>query len=706
MRKTGRIKLSGALALGIALCCGGNADADRISFEVGDLAYPDFAEIVAAPLADAGFGDDANASLAQTLTVTNTFDAGAIYIPYRTDLNGGSNDWSMTVRIVEVADITASNFVAVSTNYSGTFTFPNIGGTVSLATIELDTPVTLTTGVGYAIEVVEENGADFNPGWEWMRPTAEAYAGGVMYEDGLIKNDGARDLSLAVSSTPPPTARDDEYILPYGVSSTNVAAPGVLVNDVGFDSAVLVTNLSFGSLTFNADGSFSCSGLVNGSNTFSYAVVSGSVTSAPATVLLFATLAAEIPIAVDDAYSMDLAFADEITGNVLNNDTNLSVALEMFAALVDTNSLSGTVNLSSDGAFVYTPSESFTGTDSFTYVAYTVAATSEVATVTLLVEDTSDLYMGIDDFESYDNSASVDVTAIPAALLNWDPGGSGQIEIQDRNDGQVLKVGWKSSSYRGAVSETNVFSGIASTNVEYWLYAELEMAAVTSDGHFGVTRNSSHSISSGERGDYAAGVRFTDDGVGTLALYALTGGDSSTDVLLGSGYPEDTPLGVWLNINSAANTYDIYVGDTGAPGTLGTQVGTNIAFTAGPAELSTLIASAKSAMYVDNIMRIDPNAFAPAENLPATIIGSGVSVVGDTLQLTIGLDADADASAYWPIATDNLGIGTWVHVAHSDAPDGTFAVTDLSVASGDATTKVIYVKTTNTVEFIRIENNQ
>ncbi|MDF7809151.1 DNRLRE domain-containing protein [Pontiellaceae bacterium B12219] len=185
------------------------AYADTIT-TYGKADYPGTAEVVTVPADDASFGDDANESLAQTFTVDTEFLAQRIYLPYENDSNGNM-DWSMTVTIFEVADVEASTLEAGTIVYSGTFTFPatSPSDADTTAQIDLTTPIVLAASVGtsgYAIQITESSGADFNPGWEWLRPTDDAYAGGVMYEDGVIKNNGDRDLSFAISSIPgPPT---------------------------------------------------------------------------------------------------------------------------------------------------------------------------------------------------------------------------------------------------------------------------------------------------------------------------------------------------------------------------------------------------------------------------------------------------------------------------------------------------------------------
>ena len=68
---------------------------------------------------------------------------------------------------------------------------------------------------------------------------------------------------------------------------------------------------------------------------------------------------------------------------VLGNDDNGGAAIT--AALVKTTS-HGTLSLSSNGAFTYTPNTGYSGTDTFTYQAVNSVGKSNVATVTLTVQ--------------------------------------------------------------------------------------------------------------------------------------------------------------------------------------------------------------------------------------------------------------------------------------------------------------------------------
>jgi VCBS repeat-containing protein len=90
------------------------------------------------------------------------------------------------------------------------------------------------------------------------------------------------------------------------------------------------------------------------------------------------------PLAVADSYStnQNSQLVVSATG-VLGNDTDPES--QPLAAIIDTNPAHGSVSLNSDGGFTYTPTPSFTGTDSYTYHASDGTLNSNVATVSITV---------------------------------------------------------------------------------------------------------------------------------------------------------------------------------------------------------------------------------------------------------------------------------------------------------------------------------
>src|SRR5207248_1572260 len=132
--------------------------------------------------------------------------------------------------------------------------------------------------------------------------------------------------------------------------------------------AVLVSGPTHGTLTFKSDGSFvyTPSTHYSGSDSFTYQAFDGTTTSSTATVSL--TITNATPAAVNDHYSILSSGTATITAanGLLANDTDDDDSLT--ASLVSGPS-HGTLSLSSDGSFTYTPGGGFSTSDSFTYHA-------------------------------------------------------------------------------------------------------------------------------------------------------------------------------------------------------------------------------------------------------------------------------------------------------------------------------------------------
>lgn len=94
------------------------------------------------------------------------------------------------------------------------------------------------------------------------------------------------------------------------------------------------------------------------------------------------------PVAADDSYSV--AGGQELTvpaPGVLGNDSDPDG--DPLVAAIDSGPSHGTLTLSGDGSFAYSPSPGFSGNDSFAYTASDDHAQSPVATVTIQVLETT-----------------------------------------------------------------------------------------------------------------------------------------------------------------------------------------------------------------------------------------------------------------------------------------------------------------------------
>ena len=110
-------------------------------------------------------------------------------------------------------------------------------------------------------------------------------------------------------------------------------APGVLGNDTDVDgatlTAVLVTGPSHGTLTLNANGSFTYTPAANynGADSFTYRANDGPASRTLATVTLTITAVNDAPVAVNDSYTTneDTPLTVAAPG-VLGNDTDVDSA--------------------------------------------------------------------------------------------------------------------------------------------------------------------------------------------------------------------------------------------------------------------------------------------------------------------------------------------------------------------------------------------
>src|SRR3990172_1455718 len=206
-------------------------------------------------------------------------------------------------------------------------------------------------------------------------------------------NDGALDSNVAnVSITvslpnSPPDAVNDSY----STAEDNVLAidtPGVLVNDVDPDgdplTARFVHGPGLGTLNLNHDGSFSYTPNANyhGEVSFTYKASDGQYDSNVATVTVIVTPVNDAPLADNQA---------------LTTEENTPKAIILSAYDVDNDPLTYTVidkprHGTLGGAapnLLYTPLAGYHGPDSFTFRVNDGIANSNLATVSITVNDDS-----------------------------------------------------------------------------------------------------------------------------------------------------------------------------------------------------------------------------------------------------------------------------------------------------------------------------
>lgn len=128
-----------------------------------------------------------------------------------------------------------------------------------------------------------------------------------------------------------------------------------------------------------------------GTDSFSYTTQNDMGETDVATVTVNVNPNVGVPQAVDD--TIEVNSWRPVRGTVLGNDSDGDG--DMLAAIKVSDPSHGSLQFNVDGSFVYTPSASFTITDSFTYQANDGAARSNIATVTFVNARPSAVIVGV-----------------------------------------------------------------------------------------------------------------------------------------------------------------------------------------------------------------------------------------------------------------------------------------------------------------------
>ena len=191
-----------------------------------------------------------------------------------------------------------------------------------------------------------------------------------------------------------PVAGDDTYSTNED-TILNIAAPGVLTNDTDADMDSLTVSLiappANGNVSLLLDGSFSYTpnANFNGADTFVYEISDGNLGTDTATVTINVGAVNDVPELFDDSYTTaeDTPLSVDAMSGVLAND--IDVDGDGLTASIVIDPANGSVVLSSDGSFDYTPDANFNGTDTFTYRA-SDGTLDAIALVTISVTSQND----------------------------------------------------------------------------------------------------------------------------------------------------------------------------------------------------------------------------------------------------------------------------------------------------------------------------
>lgn len=243
-----------------------------------------------------------------------------------------------------------------------------------------------------------------------------------------LANDGQADSNLATvtlnvaSINDRPTATGEAYTATEDTALV-IASPGVLNNDVDVDGdplrAIRQTAPTHGSVTLNANGSFTYTPAANynGPDSFTYVASDGVLSSAPVTVNISVAPVNDAPMAANNAYSTPQSTTLTVPARgVLANDSDPDG--DAITAVLGTGPTNGTVVLNADGSFTYSPNPGYVGPDSFTYRAGDATLASALATVQLTVTPPVAKFFVADADRTSSFQYAADGTAVGNTALN------------------------------------------------------------------------------------------------------------------------------------------------------------------------------------------------------------------------------------------------------------------------------------------------
>ncbi len=207
-----------------------------------------------------------------------------------------------------------------------------------------------------------------------------------------------------------------------------------------------------------------------------------------------------------------------------------------------------------------------------------------VAAIALGASPAFAAYTLVDDFQGYTvgNANAGGSNAFTQNGGPWQPrdgaanlAGSGLIQIQNDGSTNHLAFGWNNSAARAAYLPTipPIPEGASGT-----YYFQISTGSTSVNSSFGLS--DATTATNAGFGDFEVQVALTNQS-GSIHFGARDGGSFQTSLV--TGLSINTWYDVWLVVDNATDTFDVYFGTTGDRDVLGTQVATGFGFRNGTA---------------------------------------------------------------------------------------------------------------------------
>ena len=375
---------------------GSDADGDSLAYSAGSTAAAHGVVVI-------------NPNGTFTYTPAANYFGGDSFSFKVNDGTFNSADATVTVTVTSVNDVPVANPLSISMNedtpFNGSLTGSDVEGS----------PLTYSQGsvlAAHGSVTINPNGSfNYTPTANYSGPDSFTFK----VNDGTA-NSAEATVTVTVSSlndvpvAVPLTLSTNEDIVLNGNLVGTDAESSPLTYSAGSIAAahgVVVINAGTGAFTYTPTSNY------NGPDSFSYKVNDGTANSLDALVSITVVAVNDLPVANPTSATTTEEVA---VGGVLSATDGDGNPLTYFIGSV--SPAHGTVTVTTNGFFIYTPDVNYTGSDSFTFKANDGTSNSADATVTITVTPVNDAPVAV--------PASISVTkntTFNGTLVATDPDG-------------------------------------------------------------------------------------------------------------------------------------------------------------------------------------------------------------------------------------------------------------------------------------------